>query len=147
MITTPQATTTTNTTEAARTLGAMGGKANTGAQQAARAKNLRNGGGRPRVNPEPQEYEKSGEWCGFTVRTTPNGWLVDFWSRTTGERTGERYLIKYDKLQSSTNKNAVNYDSTTDLKSDHNEWMTVGEFIAYVVRGSGRCLKRGIVVE
>jgi len=77
------------------------------------------------------QYTREGEWSGYTVQRTGQGWTVDFWSRIAGSTTGDRWLIP-----------AEAYD-IVDLAARWNEGLRCGEYLAEVARDVGRCLRRG----
>jgi hypothetical protein len=47
------------------------------------------------ARPKPQVYTSEGERGGYTVREGLKGWIVDSWSRETGERTGWAAVVAY----------------------------------------------------
>ena len=129
--------------KAAAALGRRGGKAGTGAAKvrgdadhyrALRAK-----------RPAPQVYESRGEWGGYTVREGLRGWVVEWWSRQQGERTGARVVLLYKS----------DYPRTTQLDHGWNGYLTSAEVIQAAAwdalrDGYGspiRILRRGHVVR
>lgn len=88
-----------DTSKAAAVLGRLGGKAGRGASQ-------RRGGTTPEAvsahmrairakRPKAQVYERRDEWGGYTVREGLKGWIVEEWSRISGQHSGVRFLVPY----------------------------------------------------
>jgi hypothetical protein len=92
-----------------------------------------------------QTYEASGEWSGYTVREGARGWIVDLWSRTTGERTGWRVVVEYGP--------SAERGHELVRTSDDPYQQTLADRLLYTARlilaGTvpGRVLRRGHVVR
>lgn len=91
--------------------------------------------GRPAV-----AYERIGSWGGYKVRKAPTGFVVEHWSAHTDELTDDKYLLPYGKA-------AGGYGKDADLSADHNDLMTIGDFLYHEAPFEGRVLRKGRIVQ
>jgi hypothetical protein len=116
---------------AARTLGRKGGKANTEAQQAARARNARSGGRRRLV------HVLRGDWSETRVYATSRGWTVEADSRVRGDYTGRRMSLVYDR--------APEWARHADVSIDHEDWPKLARWV--LESPESKLLRAGILVR
>lgn len=84
-------------------------------------------------------WQEDGERGGLNVHKSRTGWVVESWSIVTGDRSGWRVLVPWALAE---------YGSDVDLHSDHNDYVSVGRYIAAVaISGLGRVLRRGHIVR
>ena len=76
-------------------------------------------------------FERNGDFCGYSIKKTDSGFMIDFWSIMQGETNGDKYLYKFDNI----------FTPNTDLELSWNDWYTNGEMLAYVVRKQNTMLK------
>lgn len=91
--------------------------------------------GRPAV-----AYERIGSWGGYKVRKAPTGFVVEHWSAHTDELTDDKYLLPYGKA-------AGGYGKDADLSADHNDLMTIGDFLYHEAPFEGRVLRKGRILR
>ena len=82
-------------------------------------------------------WEHKTEWRHVKIRAGKTGWLVESWSRVSGERTGRRVLIPYGP------EVPLRGD---DLYTDWNECLSRGLMLAALAR-DGRALDHGRLVQ
>lgn len=94
-------------------------------------------------------FEKSCEWSGYRITRATTGFVVSGWSHIHGERSGYKYLYKFDNR----------FTPETDLSASWNESLTRGEYLAQTIRdkyddakdcgykGNIVCLAKGDVVR
>jgi hypothetical protein len=83
-------------------------------------------------------FTKAGEWTEYTVREGDNGWIIEGVSRIQGNRTGYKVIVPFDKSL---------YKKGQDLNAEHNDFMTVAEYIQGAEYSLGKVLRKGHVVE
>jgi len=81
-------------------------------------------------------FVSGGEWSGIAIHEMKNGWVVETWSRISGQMTGVKYTVPFNR----------SFPSGTDLYEEWNEGTTKG--VALYERSSpGRILRKGIRVR
>ena len=92
--------------------------------------------------PPAVAYERKGEWSGCKIRKAPTGFTIECWSRIQGSLTDDKYLLPYGRA-------AGGYEKDADLDAQHNDLVTVGEFLAeYALRENrlAKILRKGRIV-
>lgn len=89
-------------------------------------------------------YEKSGQRGGYEIKETKNGYMVSFWSRMQGEKSGTVYLVKFND----------DFVRGMDMGANWNDYVSNGEALVnfihqnYIPRCKGiKMLKKGEVVR
>lgn len=94
-------------------------------------------GGRPKV-----VYSYKDEWAETTISEASTGWVYTLKTRIAGSPTGFKVLIPYG---------FNGYNRGVDMKSEHNEYCSVGEYLCHVAHDapeSGcKILNHGTIVR
>ena len=90
-------------------------------------------------------YENQGSWSGFEISISKTGFIIEYWSRMSGERTEDKYLYQYDD----------DFPPNTDFSKLWNDYFTYGEALAMRVNEDYnsdfapyniKCLNKGYIV-